>query len=207
MPPLTGMPALRHHHRVADLIEHLESHLGPLQSGSAGDESTPHGVQVAWFGPDVPFTGVTTLVTVGLSRYHLTLPGGEHLHQELLMHVPSGDTSGWAAGHLFFMAGRMVERRSALPNGQVITQSGPMFPDTEITGFVATSPRYLPEEFAVCPIEEDVPAVVVWLAPVTTGEAAYAREHGWPALERLFREHDPDLCDPRRPEVPLTIHR
>lgn len=72
---------------MAGLIEHLESFLGLITGGSRGDDATPEGVQVAWFGPDVPFGGVTTLVTVGLSRRHLGLPNGWALHQELVMHV------------------------------------------------------------------------------------------------------------------------
>src|SRR6201995_4888649 len=104
---------MRHDLPVADLIEHLESYLGLIAGGSRGDESTPDAVQAAWFGPDVPFDGVTTLVTIGLARRRLELPGGEAAHQELLMHVPTDEYPARAAGLLFQVAGEMVGRQAA----------------------------------------------------------------------------------------------
>jgi hypothetical protein len=163
---------------VADLIEHLESFLGPMSGGSRGDETTPKGVQVAWF-PDRPFDGVTTLVTLGLSRRHLGMPNGNALHQELLMHVPNGEDALRAVALLFKVAGQMVDRGTALRRAQVIGPSGPLFPGSRTTAMVAISPVLLPEEFAVCRIEEDVPVVIAWLAPLTTGEVEVLRRDGW----------------------------
>lgn len=39
--------------------------------------------------------------------------------------------------------------------------------------------------------------------PMTPAEAAYKRSHGAEALQRLWREHETDLLDPRRRAVPL----
>ncbi|GAA2498639.1 hypothetical protein Ahu01nite_037190 [Winogradskya humida] len=186
--------------RVADLIEHLESHLGRMTGGSQGDEETPPGVHIAFFGPDPSLRGATTLTTVGLSRRHLTLPSGEAWHQELLMHVPPGDFPPRAAGLLFQLAGEMVTRGSGLQHGQVIGPRGPLFPGARTTAMVAASPRYLPEEFSVCHTAE-TPIVLTWLIPITTAEAALIRERGWPALARAFATEDPDLTDPARPDV------
>jgi hypothetical protein len=187
---------------VADLIEHLESFLGLITGGSRGDDATPEGVQVAWFGPDVPFGGVTTLVTVGLSRRHLGLPNGGALHQELVMHVPTDDYPARAAGLLFQVAGEMVRRRAGLQHGQVIGPRGPLFPGSQTTAMVATSPRYLPESFAVCHTES-VPVVLVWLIPITTGEAEVIQTSGWGTLEQAFAAQNPGLADPARAEVAL----
>jgi hypothetical protein len=187
---------------VADLIEHLESFLGPIAGGSRGDDATPEGVQVAWFGPGVPFDGVTTLVTVGLSRRHLGLATGEALHQELVMHVPTDDYPARAAGLLFQMAGEMVRRRAGLQHGQVIGPRGPLFPDSQTTAMVAISPRYLPEPFAVCHTER-VPVVLTWLVPITTGEAEVIQKSGWGTLEQAFAAQNPDLADPGRAEMAL----
>ena len=52
----------------------------------------------------------------------------------------------------------------------------------------------------------DPPAAAVQFLPVlpmTPGEAAWKRVHGAEALQRRWREHGVDLCDPRRREVPL----
>jgi hypothetical protein len=185
---------------VVDLIEHLESFLGPMSGGSRGDETTPEGVQVAWF-PDSPFAGVTTLVTVGLSRRHLAMPNGGALHQELVMHVPTSDYPARAAGLLFQVAGEMVRRRSALRHAQVIGPGGPLFPGSQMTAMVAVSPLYLPDAFAVARIEDSVSVVMTWLVPITAHEASVIRRDGWQTLEQAFAAHDPDLSDPGRPEV------
>ncbi|MER7333675.1 MULTISPECIES: suppressor of fused domain protein [unclassified Micromonospora] len=187
---------------MAGLIEHLESFLGLIAGGSRGDDATPEGVQVAWFGPDVPFGGVTTLVTVGLSRRHLGLAAGEALHQELVMHVPTDDYPARAAGLLFQVAGEMVRRRAGLQHGQVIGPRGPLFPGSQTTAMVAISPRYLPEPFAVCHTET-VQVVLTWLVPITTGEAEVIQKSGWGTLEQAFAAQNPDLADPGRGEVAL----
>ncbi|MEU4238351.1 suppressor of fused domain protein [Actinoplanes sp. NPDC026619] len=188
---------------MADLIEHLESFLGTMSGASRGDDSTPPGVQVAWF-PNSPFTGVTTLVTVGLSRRHLGLPGGGSVHQELMMHVPNGDYPAQAAGLLFQLAGEMVRRGSALRPAQLIGPRGPLFPGSRLTAMVATSPVYLPEGFAVCRGGESAPVVLAWLVPISGGEAEVIRRDGWAALEEILVAQDPNLADPGRPEVALT---
>jgi hypothetical protein len=193
---------IRDDHGVADLVEHLESFLGLIAGGSRGDDATPEGVQVAWFGPDVPFGGVTTLVTVGLSRCHLGLPNGGALHQELVMHVPTDDYPARAAGLMFQVAGEMVRRRAGLQHGQVIGPRGHLFPGSHTTAMVATSPRYLPESFAVCHTES-APVVLAWLIPITTGEAEVIQVLGWEALEQAFAAQNPDLADPARVEVGL----
>ncbi|RZU75420.1 suppressor of fused protein SUFU [Micromonospora kangleipakensis] len=184
------------------MIEHLESFLGLITGGSRGDDATPEGVQVAWFGPDVPFGGVTTLVTVGLSRRHLGLPNGGALHQELVMHVPTDDYPARAAGLLFQVAGEMVRREAGLQHGQVIGPRGPLFPDSQTTAMVAISPRYMPESFAVCHTES-APVVLTWLVPITTGEAEVIQKSGWGTLEQAFAAQNPDLADPGRAEVAL----
>jgi suppressor of fused protein SUFU len=183
------------------LIEHLESYLGTMAGGSSGDGSTPQGVQVVWF-PDAPWAGVTTLVTLGLSRRHLALPDGEAMHQELMMHVRN-DHASYAVGLLFQVAGQMVDRRSALRHAQLIGPHGPVFPGSRLTAMVAISPHYMPERFEVCRLEEDVPAVFAWMVPITTGEADMLRTSGWESLQKAFAAQDPDLADPARPEIAL----
>jgi hypothetical protein len=185
---------------VAELIEHLESFLGPMSGGSRGDETTPEGVQVAWFGPDVPFGGVTTLVTLGLSRRHLTLPDGGAVHQELMMHVPNRGYPGRAAGLLFQVAGELMRRGIALRHAEVIGPHGPLFPGSQATALVVMTPQYLPDAFAVCHTDA-VPVILAWLVPITTGEAEMIRRDGWEPVQRAFVAQNPDLADPGRPEV------
>ena len=188
---------------MADLIEHLESFLGTMSGGSRGDETTPDGVQVAWF-PGAPFAGVTSLVTLGLSRHHLGLPEGGAVHQELMMHVPDGEYPARAAGLLFQVAGEMVARQAALPHGQVIGPRGPLFPGSPMTAVVALDPGYLADDFAVCRVGESVTVFLTWLVPITSDEAEVVRQGGWQVMEHAVAARDPDLTDPRRPPVAST---
>jgi hypothetical protein len=127
---------------MAHLFEHLESFLDECAGGGA-DDTTPPGVRVVWFGPDVPFDDVTTLVTLGLSN-------------------------------------------------QVFGPRNALFDEGEMTGLVAGSPVYLPDEFGRCDTPAG-PAILIWLVPITTGEDHFARGHGWPAPQDVFVAIDPDL--------------
>ena len=183
---------------MTDLIEHLESFLGEMSGGSSGDDTTPPGVQVAWF-PNAPFDGTTTLVTTGLSNHHLA-QGDRGLHQELLMHVPAERQPPTAAGVLFQVAGIVLARGHGLLKGEVLGPYGRLFEEGEMTALIAFSPVYLPDEFAVC--ETPAPPVfLTWLVPITTGEARLVETRGWSALEDAFVADDPDLTSPLRPEV------
>jgi Suppressor of fused protein (SUFU) len=186
---------------MADLIEHLESFLGLIDSGVPGDDSTPAGVQVIRFGADVPFTGVTTWATLGLSKHHLNQSSGG-LHQELVMHVPTAQQPANIAGVLFQMAEELIRRGRGLARGEVVGPRGRLFADMEMTAVVAASPVYLPDGFAICHTPA-APIVLTWLVPLTDAEARFALAHGWRALEAIFVEQNPDVTDLRRTSVHL----
>ncbi|WP_167517584.1 suppressor of fused domain protein [Micromonospora orduensis] len=187
---------------MADLVEHLERFLGPIQGGTPGGGSTPAGVQVIRFGADAPFTGVTTWATLGLSNHHLGQQGGGGLHQELLIHLPNARQPSNTAGVLFQVAGELIERGRGLARGEVIGPRGRVFPQTEMTALAATTPAYLPDSFAVCDTPA-APTVLTWLVPLTQAEAQFAHVHGWPALEDIFVAQNPDLTDLGRMSVQL----
>jgi Suppressor of fused protein (SUFU) len=189
---------------VADLVDHLESYLGEILYGSRGDDTTPPGVQVVWFGPDAPWPGVTTIATLGLSKHHLREVGSRGLHQELLMHLPTGDQPVNAAGVLFQIAAELIDRGQGILRGEVIGPRGRLFDRTDMTAVYAAIPVYLPDGFAVC--ETPAAAVVfTWLVPITTAEAAYIRSHGWPAFEEALLTENPDLSDPARPSISIAV--
>ncbi|MEW1847243.1 suppressor of fused domain protein [Nonomuraea angiospora] len=187
---------------MAHLVQHLEHFLGRIDSGAAGDDSTPTDVQVIRFSPNAPFTGVTTWSTLGLSHHHLGQPSGHSLHQELVMHMPNDREPGNIAGVLFQVAGELVQRGRGLARGEVIGPRGRLFARGEMTALAATTPVYLPDSFAVC----DTPAariVLTWLVPLTDAEARFAHTHGWHALEDILVAQDPDLTDIERASVHL----
>ncbi|MBT2534150.1 suppressor of fused domain protein [Arthrobacter sp. ISL-48] len=85
----------------------------------------------------------------------------------------------------------------------VIGPRGALDPGTSLEAMYVCAPVYLPDEFSACE-EPDEPIVIAWLIPLFKEEAAFARTHGWEALERLLVENDPDLTDWHRP--PLPVH-
>ncbi|WP_433078770.1 suppressor of fused domain protein [Dactylosporangium sp. CA-052675] len=187
---------------MAELVEHLERFLGPIEGGTHGDHSTPDGVQVITFGADAPFTGVTTWATLGLSNHHLHQQGGDGLHQELMMHLPNARQPANAAGVLFQVARELIERGRGLARGELIGPRGQLFAEAEMTALVATSPVYLPDSFAVCNTPT-TRVVLTWLVPLTEAEARFAHVHGWRTLEDIFVAQDPDLTDFNRASVQL----
>lgn len=124
---------------MTGLVEHFEHFLGPIDRGAQGDGSTPAGVQVIRFGPDAPFSGVTTWATLGLSNHHLSQSSERGLHQELVMHLPNDREPDNLAGVLFQVAGELLGRgrgvgagASARPASVVLTWLVPLT-DAEAT--------------------------------------------------------------------------
>lgn len=189
---------------MTDLVGHLESYLGEIRAGSQGDDTTPQGVQVLWFGPDVPHPGAVTLATLGLSRCHLAQPSGRGLHQELLMHLPAVGEPLNAAGVLFQVAQLLVDRGNGLPRGQVLGPWGRLFADTQMSALYAAAPVYLPDEFAVCDTAA-ASVVMTWLVPITDAEAHYVARYGWRAFEDELLGENPDLTDLSRGSIQAAL--
>ncbi|GIG00250.1 suppressor of fused domain protein [Catellatospora citrea] len=185
---------------MTDLIAHLESFLGLITGGTRGDDSTPSGVQVAWFAEDVPFAGVTTMATVGLSRYHLAQSTDAGIHHELLMHLPTHGQPANAAGVLFQVARMAIARGYGLARGEILGPSGTLFEGTPMTALYAATPGYLPAAFHTCETSAAT-IVMTCLVPLTTSDAIYARTHGWRALEQAIAEEQPDLVNLNRPSL------
>lgn len=177
---------------MASLIEHLESFLGQIEGGWSDDVDLSSGLQVIRFADDVPFNGVTTLVTVGLSDQHLEAVDGRGSHQELLMHVPNR----WGnLGPSLLDFARDLERSGrALRRGDVVELGSGFLGQGDIAALWAYTPGYLPAEFEMC-VNGDRTIVIAWLIPITTAEINLVRHHGWRALEEAFASDDPDLTD------------
>ena len=185
---------------MTELIAHLESHLGAISGGTNGDESTPEGLQVAWFGANRPYTGVTTIATLGLSRHHLAQSGSKGLHQELLMHLPMASQPRNAAGLLLQVAAELLLRGRGLLRGEVIGPRGPLIGSGQMTALNAAAPGYLPPGFDICDTGT-ITIVMTWLIPITATEAHYVHTQGWPAFEETLAAEDPDLADLSRSPV------
>jgi hypothetical protein len=191
---------------VRNLLEHFEAYLGRVRAGFPGDESTPPGVQVVRFGPDQPFTGVTTVATLGLSRHYLNQPTQPPVRQELIMHVPEYAQPSNLAGVLLQVADEMLRNQRCLLRGEVVGPRGTLFAGTAMTAFYAALPVYLPDGFADF-VNEDGPVALTWLVPITDAEAGYVARYGWSAFEDALAVEDPDLTDLNRRSLAVAALR
>ena len=173
-----------------------------ITGGTRGDGSTPAGLQVAWFGANRPFAGVTTIATLGLSRHHLAPLNGKSLHQELLMHLPMADQPRNAAGLLFQVAADLIARGRGLLRGEVVGPRGPLFGSGPMTALYAAAPGYLPAGFDTCDTGTGT-VVMTLLVPITDAEADYVHARGWSAFEEALAAEGPDLADLSR--NPVTV--
>ena len=185
---------------VPSLLDHLETYLGEIRAGFAGDDATTPGVQVVRFGPDQPFKGVTTVSTLGLSHHYLSQPASPDVRQELLMHVPEHGQPPNLAGVMLQVAGELIHNHRCLLRGEVIGPRGVLFAGTGMTAFYGAMPVYLPDDFAFY-ANDSGPIALTWLVPITDGEADFIATYGWPAFEGVLESQDPDLTDFNRPSL------
>ncbi|MCR6488620.1 suppressor of fused domain protein [Amycolatopsis sp. OK19-0408] len=178
------------------LIEHLEARLGALTGGWKRD-----GFQVGAF--EGAF-GAKWFATVGLSRHPLhSRASGRHLWLELIVgSYPSGPVNGLP--HLLGqVADELLVSGQALLRGDVLGPRGPFAPGSAMEALYAAIPVYFDDEFAAADVDDGNRAAIVWLTPISAGEAAYVASHGWNAFEDELIKHDPDLLDLGRAELPL----
>jgi hypothetical protein len=180
---------------MSDLVDHLETYLGPIVSGySKDDEGKKLPFQIARFENARPRT--VTLVTLGFSDIHLALGrDGRRVRQEYLLTVnPKWDAPNLPA-LLHQVAMEAYEKNSAYLRGQVLGPRGTLVAGTALEALYVAMPVYFPDAFHVYERVGAEPIVLVWLVPITASEAHFAKERGYDAFEDLLVERDPDLRD------------
>ena len=184
------------------LIDHLERHLGAIQSGwpSRTIGSSKPSFQVAQFssgsGP-----GTVGYATLGLHRQALRSPASnKHIHMELLALLPTYLEAHQAAAILLQVGETVGTSGLALLRGHVIGPAGRIWDESEMTAFYVGIPVYFPDAFAGV-VVDGVDVVLAWLIPIYSAEAEYIWGAGWESFEQLLAELDPDLTDLQRPSV------
>lgn len=180
------------------LPDHLRACLGEIESGR---RFTPDDAQVSIdivrF-PDQPMPGAATYTTVGLSKVLLHEDSG-HIRQELL-YAQEGERESYEAAYVLAdTAERALDIGRPLPRGQVLGPAGPVLDGSELEAFICLNPGYFSEglELYEDP-SQDVPVLIVMLAPIAPDEALFVRRHGVDAFEDLFQAEDLNLLDWRR---------
>ncbi|TQJ36759.1 suppressor of fused domain protein [Arthrobacter sp. SLBN-122] len=188
---------------MAHLVEHFERYLGTISEGWSKDaDGNPQHAQVVKFA-DGPLDGVTAYSTLGLSRHELALPGKAPVRMELLILVRRGHFERYVPSIMQQLVQEVIHEGRAPLRGEVMGPRGALDPDTGLEAFYFGVPVYQPEAFATCEDSEG-PIVISWLVPLFPAEASFVATRGWPALEDLLIQNDPDVTDWRRP--PLPVH-
>lgn len=185
---------------VAPLIAHLERYLGQITDGwsetASGDELAAQVVRFRDASGWVPWT----FATLGLSDHVLAFGDGREGRQELLC-CGRDDPPGWEVASLMDVVARdIVASHVGLLRGQVLGPAGPVVDGSRLEALYCSFPMFWPSELAQFDGLEP-PVTIVWLVPISAGEAAFVRDRGWDSFEDMLVERDPDLRDWFRPSL------
>lgn len=186
---------------MSSLPEHLETFLGTMNAGWQGSD-VPWGFQIARFS-NYPIADTNTYVTTGLSHVELTQPGStDKIRQELMIMARSSFGDATIPDVLRQIAAEALSHRRAYLQGEVIGPRNKLFSGkVEMSAFFVTHPVYLPDEFAYYESPHGFDCVIAWLVPITSSEAKFVLDFGWPEFERILSDQDPDLLDLNRQSV------
>src|SRR5262249_29834116 len=153
------------------VIEHVEAHLGMIDSG-AGYWRFPVGgywLQVVAF-RNQPRPGAVTLCSLGLWHHELWSPTGQ-VRQELVLACEERLAADGRLACLLPCVGEAVlANRVALAPGQIFGPMGPVIAEVSpLEWLLCLAPRPFARSFAVWKGTEPL-TQFVWLVPISAGE-------------------------------------
>jgi hypothetical protein len=179
-----------------NLIEHVESYLGPIQAGARLRE----GVQGAQF-RERPVAGSSSFMTLGLSHHVLKQGSGKGIRIELVIACRDNFVESLSPlSILADVADRVAATHVAPARGTVLGPAGRFSPRFPMEALYCCNPVYFDDGLAQFSGFSE-PLVIIWLVPITPEEALYVRESGWNAFEYLLETANPDLLDLERPSL------
>jgi len=186
------------------LFSHIESELGSIQGAlkrSPEGEQQPFQV-IKTAGGNL---GGVSYATLGLSHFPLASPVGDKLiHQELFVSLEEDDGASAIPGIIQDIGIALLKTKRALLKGEVIgPKPGAVIKGTSFTAFYVTSPAYWSDDFAGFESDEHS-AVMVWLVPITTAEAAFINTYGWNRFEDTLAASDLNMRNMNRAECLLN---
>jgi hypothetical protein len=177
--------------------EHFEKYLGPMEGGWSFSVG-PKDVSVVSF-PEQPYSGITTLATLGLSHHVLHQTEGS-VRQELLLGFHNSHPTMELAKFLHYTSEQILHAHHAPLRGEILPLGGPILKGSAACNLYATVPAPYPDGLAGC-FETTPPTVVVWLLPIMSTEAQWIQEKGWHSFEDLLEQKEPDFFDLKRKSI------
>ena len=209
-----GFQPARGEEHIEAISDHIEEHIGPVESVFHEVMSEIVHVDVHIVAPtaDYPFY---TLVTSGMSDLPMTAPDGyeDYRHAEVYLQLPADwplkdqdvmqqEEHYWPIRWLKIIARfphtyhTFIASGHTIPNGE---EAAPLGPGTELGCMMAVSGGPFPEEFDVLPLEDGTLIHFYQLVPLYPAEMNLKLSKGMEALMDKFDEHDiADAIDPRR---------
>lgn len=181
-----------------DIVEHVESILGPIDEGWR-DERSESGI-VAVRSRGQPYESASTYLTLGLSRHVLAMASGRDVRQEFLFTADNRFEGAHIASFLQSFAEFVATEHRALLRGEVIGPSEPVIPGTRLNAVYAAIPVLHDKRLRTFEGTQP-PTVFVWIIPIHDEEADFVRERGWEAFEDRLEAAEVDLCDLERESV------
>jgi hypothetical protein len=189
---------------VTLLVDHLERRLGRIsRSWSGQPQAGLPRFNVGGF-TDGVIADTSSYATLGLSKVPLHHPrSNRHFFLEFVgsEHGAVGVSSGFFLAVLDYMWSRCVESRQAVLRGDVIAIPDSLALDSRFTFVYAALPVYYDDDFKSVVVDNGDSVAIVWLVPITSGEAQTVLEHGWQKFEEMLGAQDPDLMAKDRPSI------
>jgi Suppressor of fused protein (SUFU) len=182
----------------SELIGHLESTLGQIDSGWRHEESGS-GIAIVRT-RDQPYDGASTYVTLGVCRHVFKMDTGRDVRQEFIVSADDRFESTHVASFLQTFAEFVAARHQALLRGEVIGPSEPVIPGIRLNAIYTAIPVLHDERLRTFDGTRP-PTVFAWIVPIHGEEADYVRERGWEAFEERLEAAEADLCDLERDSV------
>jgi hypothetical protein len=172
----------------AELLAHLERAFGEYDGNGVAAPEWKLPFSVLRF-DDVSASGVTSLVTFGLSGHVLAGGDGNEHVQELVVSLRQDDV---ALDLVASVGAYVLDRHVALVVGETV--GIPPELRTALDRLVVAPPVHVDGSLAELP-GENGNVELVWLLPFAPGESHVAVEHGWQALYDWLRAEGADPFD------------
>ncbi|RDH42207.1 suppressor of fused domain protein [Zooshikella ganghwensis] len=154
-------------------------------------------ISVAKF-DNIPDSGLTTFISIGLSGHLLKQDSGRSIRQELLLTVDNLYADFAIEEVIFSVAKLILKDHKAVSRGQVIGPKGLLFPeeDSNLTCLLCSYPAFFPDDFSF--FENSETTVFVELIPMLTREAELSNQIGWEKFFGLIDDGEVDILNYHR---------
>jgi hypothetical protein len=180
-------------------VDHLEQHWPDsahedVASARPRVEQLLPGFRVRRIAPDSPGSP-WVYVTVGAAA---TAPDHEDGAEYVLL-APSADPV--LVEMLAALASVNADPATRLGVGSVISLGRPWTAGSPADQLLVLPPYVFGPGFERCELDDGRRIVVLWLVPITSGEARFVRQQGYKAFEQLMERRAANIVDPARPSI------